>query len=166
MDTKDTKGTKGTKDIRDTEDSSNPDSSNVINPPKKIQRALKKLAEEGEEPVLIFPGILERYTTDRMRSMVRMGMIDKIFGYLVATKKSVHFIRPGIMWDQVRTVPLEELDDIEYINEFHYNTLKMKTPIGSENIIFYDDVDGIKFYQYIKQWLKENKESKEGKSQS
>lgn len=152
-----------TLDSKDSKYQSNSDSSNAVNPPKKIKRALKKLAEEGEEPILIFPGILERYTTDRMRSMVRMGMIDKIFGYLVATKKSVHFIRPGIMWDQVRTVPLEELEGIEYIDEFKYNTLKLKTPIGAENIIFYDDVDGIKFYQYIKQWLKDRKETGESK---
>ncbi len=125
--------------------------------PKKLKRALKKLANEGEEPVLIFPAILERYATDRMLAMVRMGMMDRIFGYLVVTGKSVHFIRPGALWDQVRTVPLEDLEDVEYIKEFHSNTLEIKTSRGADKVIFYEDTDGIKFYQYIKQWLKERK---------
>ena len=127
------------------------------NAPKKLNRALKKLATEGEEPVLIFPAILARYATDRMLAMVRMGMMDKIFGYLVVTNKSVHFIRSGALWDQVRTAPLEEISDIEYINEFHSNTLELMTSKGAEKIIFYEDTDGIKFYQFIKQWLKEKK---------
>ena len=127
------------------------------NAPKKLKRALKKLASEGEEPVFIFPAILERYATDRMLAMVRMGMMDRIFGYLVVTNKSVHFIRPAMLWDQVRTVPLEKIDDVEYIKEFHSNTLELKAMNGTEKIIFYEETDGIKFYQYIKQWLKERK---------
>jgi len=140
-----------------TSDSFNADLPNTSNAPKKLKRALKKLASEGEEPILIFPAILERYATDRMLAMVRMGMMDRIFGYLVVTNKSVHFIRPAMLWDQVRTAPLEEISDIKYINEFHTNTLELKTPKGAEKVIFYEDTDGIKFYQYIKKWLKERK---------
>ncbi|MGA9099408.1 MAG: hypothetical protein WB392_10820 [Methanotrichaceae archaeon] len=139
----------------DTSNTSN--ASNAPNAPKKLKRALKKLEAEGEEPVFIFPAILERYATDRMLAMVRMGMMDRIFGYLVVTRKNVHFIRPAMLWDQVRTVPLEKIDDVEYIKEFHSNTLELKAMNGTEKIIFYEETDGIKFYQYIKQWLKERK---------
>ena len=31
--------------------------------PKKLKRTLKKLEAEGEEPLLIFPALLERYAT-------------------------------------------------------------------------------------------------------
>ncbi len=144
----------------DTSEAPNADTSNAPNAPnapKKLKRALKKLASVGEEPLFIFPAILERYATDRMLAMVRMGMMDRIFGYLVVTRKNVHFIRPAMFWDQVRTVPLENVDDVEYLKEFHSNTLELKAMNGTEKIIFYEETDGIKFYQYVKQWLKEKK---------
>jgi hypothetical protein len=37
-----------------------------------------------------------------------------------------------------------------YENEFHNNTLKIKVGERAEKIIFYDDMDGIRFYHYIK----------------
>jgi hypothetical protein len=125
--------------------------------PKKLQRILKKLAAEGEEPIFIFPAILERYATDRMLAMVRMGMMDRIFGYILVTGKSVHFVRPGILWDQARSVPLDKIDDVEYVNEFHTNTLTLRVGEASEKVIFYEDTEGIKFYRYIRQWLRERK---------
>ena len=125
--------------------------------PKKLQRMLKKIESEGEEPVLIFPALLERYATEQMKAMTRIGMGDdrKIFSWLVATRKNVYFIRTGIMWDRVQTVPLDKIEDVEYVKEFHTNTLRLKVVEAAENIVFYEDVDGIKFYQYIKnqQWL-------------
>ena len=56
----------------------------------------------------------------------------------------------------MQTVPLDVIDDVEYVEEFHTNTLKIKVGERSEKIIFYDDMDGIKFYHYIKnkQWKK------------
>jgi hypothetical protein len=123
--------------------------------PKKLQRTLKKLATKGEEPIFIFPAILERYATDRMLAMVRIGMMDRIFGYILVTGKAVHFIRPGILWDQVRTVPLDKIDGVEYVNEFHSNTLSLKVGEASEKVIFYEDTDGMEFYRYILQWLKQ-----------
>ncbi len=122
--------------------------------PKKLKRTLKKLEAEGEEPVIIVPAILKRRASEQMLAMVRMGMMDKIFGYIVATKKNMYFIRPGLAWDSVQSVPLEKIDDVEYVNEFHGNTLKLKIGPDTEEVIFYDDTDGIKFYRYIKykQW--------------
>jgi hypothetical protein len=125
--------------------------------PKKLQRTLKKLESEGEEPVLIFPALLERYATEQMKAMTRIGMGDvrNIFSWLVATRKNVYFVRTGIMWDRVQTIPLDKIEDVEYVKEFHTNTLRLKMGGAAENIVFYEDVDGIKFYQYIKnqQWL-------------
>ena len=118
--------------------------------PGKLKRTAKKLEADGEEPMLIVPAIVQRYASERMMAMVRMGMLDKIFGYLLVTKKNIHFIRPGLMWDKVQSIPLDQVTDIEYIREFTTNTLKLKVGEQAENIIFYDDVDGIKFYQYIR----------------
>lgn len=118
--------------------------------PKKLQRTVKKLAEAGEVPVLIAPAILKSQASDQMLAIARMGMMDKVLGYLVTTNKSVHFVRPGIAWDRVQTVPLEKIDDVEYVAEFHSNTLKLKVGERAEELIFYDDLEGIRFYQHLK----------------
>jgi hypothetical protein len=121
-----------------------------IEVPKKLNRTAKKLAAAGEKLVQIAPAILESRASQQMLAIVRMGMLDKILGYLVTTDKNVHFVRPGIAWDSVQTVPLDAIDDVLYENEFHNNTLKIKVGERAEKIIFYDDMDGIKFYHYIK----------------
>ncbi|MCX6679463.1 MAG: hypothetical protein NTX42_03715 [Methanothrix sp.] len=127
-----------------------------IEVPKKLNRTAKKLAAAGEKLVQIAPAILESRASQQMLAIARMGMLDKILGYLMTTDKNVHFVRPGIAWDSVQTVPLDAIDDVLYENEFHNNTLKIKVGERAEKIIFYDDMDGIKFYQYIKnkQWQK------------
>lgn len=126
--------------------------STLMDTPKKLRRALKKLEAEGEEPLLIFPALLERYATQQMLAMTRIGMGDdqKIFSWLVVTRKNIHFIRTGIMWDRVQSVPMDKIEDVEYVQEFHNNTLRLKVGGAAEKIVFYEDVDGIKFYQYIK----------------
>ncbi len=122
--------------------------------PKKLQRTLKKLAAEGEVPVIIAPALLLRQSSEQMLAMARTGMMDRIFSYIVATNKNVHYIKPGMMWDKVQTIPLEKIDDVLYVNEFLSNTLQLKIGTASEGIIFYEDTDGMKFYRYIKyrQW--------------
>lgn len=127
--------------------------------PKKLDRSLKKLAAEGEEPVLIFPALLERFATEQMKAMVRIGMGDdvRIFSYLVVTDRNVHFISPGMIWDKVQSVPLEKIDGIEYVNEFHNNTLKLKIGPTSEGIIFYDDLEGVRFFKHIKDYVESRK---------
>jgi hypothetical protein len=125
-----------------------------IQVPKKLKRTIKKLAEAGEELVQITPAILQSQATEQMMAIARLGMLDKILGYLVTTKTNVHFVRPGLAWDRVQTVPLGKIEGIEYVDEFHSNTLSLKVGERSEKIIFYDDMDGIKFYHFIKnkQW--------------
>ncbi len=122
--------------------------------PKKLNRTVKKLAAAGETPVQIAPAILKSQASSQMLAIARMGMMDKILGYLVTTRKNVHFVRPGIAWDKVQTVPLEKIDDVEYVDEFHTNTLKIRVGERAESIIFYEEREGIRFYQYIKnrQW--------------
>ncbi|HPS90720.1 MAG TPA: hypothetical protein PKV33_01070 [Methanothrix sp.] len=124
--------------------------------PKKLNRTAKKLAAAGETLVQIAPAILESRASKEMLAIARMGMMDKVLGYLVTTDKNVHFVRPGLAWDSVQTVPLEVIDDVLYVDEFHNSTLKIKVGERAESIIFYDDMEGISFYQYIKnkQWKK------------
>ncbi len=118
--------------------------------PKKLQRIVRKLADAGEELVQIAPAILKSQASDQMLAIARMGMMDKVLGYLITTNKSVYFVRPGIAWDRVQTVPLEKIDDVEYVAEFHSNTLKLKVGERAEELVFYDDVEGIRFYQHLK----------------
>jgi hypothetical protein len=124
--------------------------------PKSLYRFLKKLEEQGENAAIISPAILERYSTDKMRAIVRMGLTDerKIFGYIVATNKSVHYVRPGLLWDNAQTISLDHVTNVKYFNEFLTNTLELEIGKMNEKIIFYDETDGINFYHFIKfqQW--------------
>jgi len=122
-----------------------------IEVPKKLNRTAKKLAGAGEKLVQIAPAILESKASKQMLAIASVGMLEKILGYLVTTDKNVHFVRPGIAWDSVQTVPLDVIDDVLYVDEFHNNTLKIKVGEKAEKIIFYDDMDGIRFFHYIKQ---------------
>jgi len=125
-----------------------------IEVPKKLKRTAKKLASVGERLVQIAPALLHSRASEQMLTFARMGMLDKVLGYLVTTDRNVHFVRPGIAWDSVQTVPLDVIDDVEYVNEFHNNTLKIKVGEKAEKITFYDDKDGIQFYQHLKKMKK------------
>ncbi len=118
--------------------------------PKKLKRTLKKLADAGETLVQTAPALIQNQASRQMMAFARMGAMDKILGYLVTTDKNVHFVKPGLAWDRVQTVPLEKIEDVEYVDEFLNNTLSLKVDGRAEKIIFYDDKDGMQFYQYIK----------------
>ena len=118
--------------------------------PGKLKRTAKKLAAAGEEVVQIAPALLHSRASEQMLSIARMGMLEKVLGYLVTTDKNVHFVRPGLAWDSVQTVPLDVIDDVEYVDEFHNCSLKIKVGDKAETITFYEDMDGICFYQFIK----------------
>lgn len=121
-----------------------------IEVPGKLKRTARKLAAAGESLVQIAPALLHSRASEQMLAIARVGMLDKVLGYLVTTDKSVHFVRPGIAWDSVQTVPLDLIDDVEYVDEFHNNTLKIRVGETAEKITFYEDQDGIEFYRYIK----------------
>lgn len=121
-----------------------------IEVPDKLKRTAKKLNAAGESLVQISPALLHSRASEQMLAIARMGMLDKVLGYLVTTDKSVHFVRPGIAWDSVQTVPLDVIDEVEYVDEFHNNTLKIRVGERAEKITFYEDQDGIAFYRYIK----------------
>ena len=127
---------------------------NGMQVPKKLKRTLKKMAGQGEEPALIAPVIVHSRATENMLAMARIGMTEKIFSYIVVTNENLHFIWPGLAWDKVNSVPLEQITDIEYIDEFTTKTIKLSVGAASEKVVFYEELDGIKFYQYIKfkQW--------------
>ena len=127
-----------------------------IEVPKKLNRTAKKLAAAGESLVQIAPAILHSKASEKMLAIARLGMLDKVLGYLVTTDKNMHFVRPGLAWDGVQTVPLDLIDSVEYVDEFHTNTIKIKVGEKAEKIIFYEEMDGIKFYHYLKnkQWQK------------
>ena len=118
--------------------------------PKKLKRTVKKLADAGETVMQTAPALLQNQATRQMLSFARMGAMDKILCYLVTTDKNMHFVKPGLAWDRLQTIPLEKIEDVEYVDEFLSNTLSLKASGRVENIIFYDDKDGIQFYQYIK----------------
>jgi len=122
--------------------------------PKKLKRILKKLADQGEEAAVIAPAIVHSKASEHMLAMARMGLMDRIFSYVVATNQNLHFIWPGLAWDKVQSVPLEQITGIEYVDEFVTNTMKLQVGEAVEKLVFYDDRDGIRFYQYIKfrQW--------------
>jgi hypothetical protein len=124
--------------------------SGEIEVPGKLKRTAKKLAAAGESLVQIAPALLHSRASEQMLTIARMGMLNKVLGYLVTTDKSIHFVRPGIAWDSVQTVPLDVIDDVEYVDEFHNNTVKIRVGEKAEKITFYDDQDGIWFYRYIK----------------
>lgn len=124
--------------------------------PGKLKRTAKKLAVAGESLVQIAPALLHSRASEQMLTIARMGMLDKVLGYLVTTDKSIHFVRPGIAWDSVQTVPLDVIDDVEYVDEFHNNTLKIRVGEKAEKITFYDDQDGIWFYRYLKKSCNHN----------
>jgi hypothetical protein len=120
--------------------------------PRKLQRAIKKLEKRGEIVAVIAPAILERYASDKMKAIARMGSTDegRIFGYLVTTDKNVHYVRPGLIWDNFRTINLDQITGIEYLDDFLKNTLNIEVGQTTEKIIFYDELEGIDFYRYIK----------------
>ena len=127
-----------------------------IEVPGKLKRTARKLAAAGESLVQIAPALLHSRASEQMLAIARVGMLDKVLGYLVTTDKSVHFVRPGIAWDSVQTVPLDLIDDVEYVDEFHNNTLKIRVGEKAEKITFYEDQDGIEFYRYIKKACNRN----------
>jgi len=120
--------------------------------PKALRRTFDKLASGGEEVLFFVPALLERYCSQQTLAMARLGnAVPHSASHLVITDKNLHFIRTGIVWDRVQTIPLEKITGLEYVDEFHTNTIKLLVGELSERIVFLDDLDGIRFYKRLKQ---------------
>jgi len=120
--------------------------------PKRLLKALERLEKEGEKVVYVFSAMPRRYMDERSAAMARVGALDekKMSSWVVVTEENLVFIRTGLVRNRVDKFPLDKIEDVEYVDEFQDNTLKIRVSGGAENVRFYDDVDGIRFYQHMK----------------
>jgi hypothetical protein len=124
--------------------------------PKRIQKVLARLIKEGEEPIMAFPAIPQRYRDQRQMDLARVGVMEKASTWLVVTGERILIVRMGTIKNYEASIPLESLTDIEYIDEFHNNTLKLKMGEKAEPIVFFDEAEGMRFYRFVKkrEWQK------------
>lgn len=135
-----------------------PKNEDLPDAPKRLRRTLEKLAREGDVAIYAFPALLERYCDRQTMAMARLGdAAPRMASWVVITGKNVHFVRAGMFWDSVQSIPIEKVTGMEYVEEYHTNTIKIRVGDLSENIIFYEDVDGVKFYQHLRRIMCEQK---------
>jgi len=127
------------------------------NLPKRILKALEKLEQAGEVPVLVFPAVPQKYQDEKAKAFARIGAFDesKISSWIVATEREVVFIRSGLLRNRIDRFPLSDVTGIEYVKEFQDNTLKIRIGGAAEDVRFYHETDGIQFYQHVKDVLEE-----------
>lgn len=120
--------------------------------PKKIRKALADLEQAGEVPVLVFPAVPKRYQDEKALAYARVGAFDeaKISSWIVATGREIVFVRSGLLRNRVDRFPLSSVTGIEYVKEFQDNTLKIRIGGAAEDVRFYHETDGIRFYQHAK----------------
>ena len=125
------------------------------NLPKKIRRALEKLERGGEATIMAFPAVPRKYQDEKAKAFARVGAFDeaKISSWIVATEREIVFVRSGLFRNRIDRFPLAGLTGIEYVKEFQDNTLKIRIGGGAEDIRFYHENDGIRFYQHVKDAL-------------
>lgn len=126
------------------------DSTEKMNTPKRVQKVLDRLSNQGEEPVYAFPAIPQSYRDESQMAFARIGVVEKANTWIIVTKKKMLFVRVGLVKNYERSIPLESVTDVEYVDEYHNNTLKLKVGERAEQIIFFEDVDGVKLYRYVK----------------
>ena len=133
------------------------------NLPKRIRKALEKLVQAGEVPVLVFPAVPQRYQDEKAKAFARIGAFDeaKISSWIAATEREIVFVRSGILRNRVDRFPLASVTGIEYVKEFQDNTLKIRIGGAAEDVRFYHETDGIQFYQHVKDVLDEQNAAKE-----
>jgi len=121
--------------------------------PKKLRKTLKRFVqEEGATVNLVLPALPRRHMDERSLAMIRLGMFDesKISSWLVTTDEDLIFIKIGFIKNRVERFPLDNISDVEYVREFQDNTLKIIIGDAAEVVRFYDERDGIVFYQFMK----------------
>ena len=126
------------------------DSTEKMNTPKRVQKVLDRLSRDGEEPVYAFPAIPQSYRDESQMAFARIGIVEKANTWIILTRKRMLFVRVGLVKNYERSIPLESVTDVEYVDEYHNNTLKLKVGERAEQIIFFEDVDGVKLYRYVK----------------
>lgn len=122
------------------------------NLPKKIRRALEKLERGGETPVMALPAVPKRYQDEKAMAFARIGAFEeaKISSWIVVTDGEVVFIRAGLVRNRVDRFPLSGVTGIEYVKEFQDNTIKIRIGEAAEDVRFYHEIDGVRFYRHVK----------------
>jgi len=133
------------------------------NLPKKIRKALENLERGGETPVMALPAVPRRYQDEKAMAFARIGAFDeaKISSWIVVTDKNLIFVRSGLLRNRMDRFPLSGITGIEYVKEFQDNTLKIRIGEAAEDVRFYHETDGIRFYQHVKDALEERDAAKD-----
>ena len=127
------------------------------NLPKKIRKTLMSLEQAGEPPIMALPAVPRRYQDEKAMAFARIGAFDeaKISSWIVATEKNLIFVRSGLLRNRMDRFPLEGITGIEYVKEFQDNTLKIRIGEAAEDVRFYHEIDGVRFYRHVKDALEE-----------
>jgi hypothetical protein len=125
--------------------------------PKKIRKTLMSLEEAGEPPIMALPAVPRRYQDEKAMAFARIGAFDeaKISSWIVVTEKNLIFVRSGLLRNRMDRFPLEGITGIEYVKEFQDNTLKIRIGGAAEDVRFYHEIDGVRFYRHVKDALEE-----------
>ena len=120
--------------------------------PKKIRKALEDLERAGETPVMALPAVPRRYQDEKAMAFARIGAFDeaKISSWIVVTDKNLIFVRSGLLRNRMDRFPLSGITGIEYVKEFQDNTIKIRIGEAAEDVRFYHEIDGVRFYRHVK----------------
>ncbi|NLX40240.1 MAG: hypothetical protein GXY73_12180 [Methanothrix sp.] len=120
--------------------------------PKKIRKALEDLERAGETPVMALPAVPRRYQDEKAMAFARIGAFDeaKISSWIVVTDKNLIFVRSGLLRNRMDRFPLSGITGIEYVKEFQDNTIKIRIGETAEDVRFYHEIDGVRFYRHVK----------------
>ena len=134
--------------------------------PKKIRKTLMSLEEAGEPPIMALPAVPRRYQDEKAMAFARIGAFDeaKISSWIVVTEKNLIFVRSGLLRNRMDRFPLEGITGIEYVKEFQDNTLKIRIGEAAEDVRFYHEVDGVRFFKYMLGVLEERDEAETASS--
>ncbi len=134
--------------------------------PKKIRKALVSLEQAGEPPIMALPAVPRRYQDEKAMAFARIGAFDeaKISSWIVVTEKNLIFVRSGLLRNRMDRFPLEGITGIEYVKEFQDNTLKIRIGKAAEDVRFYHEVDGVRFFKYMLDIFEERDEAETASS--
>jgi len=120
--------------------------------PKKIRKALEDLERAGETPVMALPAVPKRYQDEKAMAFARIGAFDeaKISSWIAVTDREVVFVRSGLLRNRMDRFPLSGVTGIENVKEFQDNTIKIRIGEAAEDVRFYHEIDGVRFYRHVK----------------